>query len=113
VTPGGFRVSDSTIETAAKRLAVLSTWIDDANAHRDPEAATWGRVAKVAEYVGATGQNPRKGVQGCVDDVVKELLDVAVTALAAVEHFNGNDGGSLAMLAEHIDGLVVRAGLAS
>jgi hypothetical protein len=101
-------------------LAVLSQWVDDGNAHRDPEAITWGRVAKVSEecgevieaFIGATGQNPRKGVTCDAASVVKELLDVAVTALAAVEHFQGNDGSSVRMLDEHTAWLIDRAGLA-
>lgn len=106
----------------AQILVALSRWIDEhpANAARDPEAVLWGRVAKVAEesgevvaaLVAATGQNPRKPASGSLDDVQKELLDVAVTALAAVEHLRGNDGGSVAALEAHLRALAVRAGLA-
>lgn len=102
-------------------LALLSDWIDrhPANANRDPEARTWGRIAKVGEengevidaMIGATGQNPRKGFFGSMDDVIKELLDVAVTALGAVEHLTGNQGKSTAMLDHHIDALLDRAGI--
>ena len=35
-----------------RRIKVLSDWLDDANAHRDPEARTWGRLAKLAEESG-------------------------------------------------------------
>ncbi|GGW31094.1 MazG-like family protein [Streptomyces caelestis] len=42
-------------------------------------------VGEVAEAViGATGQNPRKGVTHTWDDVQSELCDVAVTALVAL-----------------------------
>lgn len=100
-------------------LARLSQWIDDSNRGKDPEAITWGRLAKVSEecgeviaaYVGATGQNPRKGVTHDQGDVVKELLDVAVTALAAAEHLTGNAGESTRLLAVHVERLVERAGL--
>jgi NTP pyrophosphatase (non-canonical NTP hydrolase) len=108
-------------ETTADRLAALSNWIDTspANAGRDREAAAWGRISKVAEecgevieaFIGVTGQNPRKGVHGCVDDVVEELLDVAVTALCAVEHFTGNDGSSLDLLDAKVQHVANRAGL--
>jgi NTP pyrophosphatase (non-canonical NTP hydrolase) len=102
-------------------LAALSKWIDDGNSHRDPEAITWGRLAKVSEecgeviaaYIGATGQNPRKGVTGNLDDVVTELLDVAVTALCAVEHLTDRDGLSVDRLAEKVRRVAARAGLAS
>lgn len=38
-----------------------------------------------AAWIGYTGQNPRKGITHSKEDVVKELLDVAVTALVAAE----------------------------
>jgi hypothetical protein len=111
----------TTIDRAAAQISALSRWIDDAPANlaRDPEAALWGRVSKVAEesgeviaaLFGATGQNPRKGVTATMDDVGKELLDVALTALAAYEHISGNGGGSLAALVGHIEATAVRAGL--
>lgn len=103
----------------ASRLAEISQWIDDANAHRDPEAITWGRLAKVSEecgelieaYIGCTGQNPRKGVTHNLEDVKKELLDIAFTALAAYEHLTGNFGGSLGAFVEHTIFLHKRAQL--
>ena len=111
----------SDMHTTADHLAVLSDWIDThpTNAARDREAADWGRISKVSEecgeviaaFIGVTGQNPRKGVHGCIDDVVEELLDVAVTALCAVEHFNGNDGSSLDMFAAKVQHIVARAAL--
>lgn len=112
---------------AAEALVALNEWIDTApaNAVRDPEARTWGRLAKVVEehgevldaliaangaacgrviaaYIGATGQNPRKGTTGDMDAVRKELLDVALTALCAVEHLDGGAGRSLDALSDHI-----------
>lgn len=101
----------------AVRLMELSAWIDAGNADRGHEAQLWGRCSKVAEecgevvaaLIGATGQNPRKGVTHSIDDVVKELFDVAVTALAAVEHIRGNDGGSIYGFADHLDGVTWRA----
>lgn len=126
--------------STGERLAALSQWIDGSNVHRDPEAVTWGRLGKlqeemgetadellllavrhwglnsaagrlIAAFIGATGQNPRKGVTHTTDDVVKELLDCAVTALGAVEHLVGNDGSSMNRLAEFVERLIVRAGL--
>lgn len=107
----------------ARALAALSDWIDraPANAARDPEAATWGRLAKITEeageviaaFIGVTEQNPRKGRTHDGSDVVKELLDVALTALCAVEHMHNNDGSSMARLSEHIRYVADRAGVAS
>lgn len=100
-------------------LVALSEWIDAGNAHRDPEAVTWGRLAKITEeageviaaYIGATGQNPRKGVTHGAVDVVDELLDVAVTALGAVEHMTGHHGAALSMLEHKIEAVAARAGV--
>jgi hypothetical protein len=107
--------------TTNELLTALSAWIDDANTTRDPEAVTWGRLAKIAEesgeviaaYIGATGQNPRKGVTGTTDAVVEELLDVAVTALCAVVHLTENDPDHDVMnaLAFKIEEVADRAGL--
>jgi len=91
---------------AARRLVALSRRIDTGNAHRDPESVAWGRLAKLTEesgeviaaYIGATGQNPRKGVTHTTDDVLAELLDVAVTALGAYEHLDGHQGRALTAL---------------
>lgn len=100
-------------------LAALSTWIDEGNSHRDPEAVTWGRLAKVSEecgevisaFIGATGQNPRKGITHEMGEVRKELLDVALTALCAVEHLDGGAGCSLTSLEHHVEFVARRAGL--
>ncbi len=100
-------------------LVRLSEWIDAGNAHRDPEARTWGRIAKIGEecgeaieaFLALTGQNPRKGVTGVADDVVEELLDVAVTALGAIEHLREHDGRALDLLATKIRRVAYRAGL--
>jgi len=41
----------------------------------------------VSALIGATGQNPRKGVTNSMDDVLKELVDVICTGLFALQHF--------------------------
>jgi len=107
----------------ADRLAALSNWIDTspANTGRDPEAATWGRISKVSEecgeviaaFIGVTGQNPRKGVTHDGHDVIEELLDVALTALCAVEHLTGNNAESIGRMNDKVYRVAVRAGLAS
>lgn len=107
------------VSREAQMLAALSNWIDTApaNAARDREAATWGRLAKITEeageviaaFIGATEQNPRKGRTHEGTDVIKELLDVALTALCAVEHMTGNGGQSMIRLSQHIDWVADRA----
>lgn len=109
------------LETLSEHLAKVSVWIDDAapNAARDAEARTWGRIAKVAEecgeviaaYIGATGQNPRKGYTHTQVDVATELLDVALTALAAYEHVTGNRAAVGRALLKHTEGRMERVGL--
>lgn len=103
------------------QLAAISAWVDDspANKGRDLEAQHWGRLAKITEeageviaaFIGVTGQNPRKGVTHDHGDVLQELLDVALTALAAYEHMTDNGGGSLDALADRIRYVSERAGL--
>lgn len=100
-------------------LVEVSQWIDDGNSHRDPEAVTWGRIAKIMEeggevveaYIGMTGQNPRKGVTSSLTQVKKELLDVALTALGAYEHLTEHEGSSLEDLDRHILWVAERAGV--
>ena len=65
----------------------------------------------IAAYIGATGQNPRKGITGTTGDVIDELLDVAVTALAAVEHLSDHQGHALRLLDSKILHVVQRAGV--
>ena len=105
--------------TPAEQLVALSRWIDAPNAHRDAEAQAWARLAKVGEehgevvaaYIGAIGQNPRKGVTHTLADVTDELLDVALTALAAVEHLRGHDGRALELLEAKLEAVARRAGV--
>lgn len=83
-------------------LRELVKWMDDDLDGEVPErylwqplAQDWARVAKVAEeageavdaLIGVTGQNPRKGEYGCMDDLLAELCDVALTGLYAIQHF--------------------------
>lgn len=105
---------------ASANLVALSQWIDAGNRWRDPEAITWGRISKITEeageviaaFIGHTGQNPRKGRTHDREQVIDELLDVAVTALGAIEHMNGHDGNALGALAAKINAVAERAGVA-
>jgi len=84
-------------------------------------AKAWGRVCKVSEesgevvaaLIGVTGQNPRKGVTHTWDDVEEELYDVALTALAAIEHLRGNNGTALADLGPFVERRTARVRAAS
>ena len=99
----------------ARSLRQLSQALDD-SIESDGLLLTWIRVTKVAEEVGevidalngAQGTNPRKGVTCSWDDVSKELLDVAASALLAWEHLNDNEGHSMVAFAEHVRSLARR-----
>lgn len=68
-----------------------TAWLDAANGRGEAEVRL--RILKVMEeagevaqaVIGAAGQNPRKGKTHTVDDVAGELVDVAVTALVALQ----------------------------
>lgn len=102
---------------ASMQLVGLSEWINAGNAHRHSESILWSRVLKVTEEAGevyaalsgAIGENPRKGVTHTMTDVVDELLDVAIAALAAVEHIREHDGKSLDLLVQKIEATHARA----
>jgi len=105
----------------AELLAGISKWIDTSPAYvgLDPEAHNWRRISKMVEeagevfeaYFGALGENPRKGVTHRQADVIRELLDVAVAALGAVEHLTGNKGHSMNMLEAKVRAVALRAGV--
>ncbi|MER5398673.1 MazG-like family protein [Streptomyces sp. NPDC002599] len=69
----------------------LHAWLDADRAHGGREGLLL-RFLKLSEEVGevaqavigATGQNPRKGVSHTWDDVRSELCDVVITAMVAL-----------------------------
>ena len=75
----------------------------------DREAWLWRRCVKVAEesgevtaaVLGMLAANQRKGRTHEAADVRKELLDVALAALAAVAHVTGNVADPVRLLKEH------------
>jgi len=111
--------SESLVGRASRALIAMSAWIDEANAHRDAEAAMLHRLIKITEengevilaLIGALGSNPRKGVTNGWDKVLDELLDVAVTALGAYEHLDGHRGRAIPALLEKIEAVAIRAGV--
>ena len=87
-----------TLERLLAIIHIVDRWLDSEVApgyQAQPLAQDWARVAKAAEEVGEaidaligfTGQNPRKGTYGSLDDLLKELGDVAVTGMFAIQHF--------------------------
>lgn len=80
----------------------LDEWMDAFTSapYRDqPLALSWSRIAKIGEeygevvaaYIGATGQNPRKGFTHNRAQVLEELCDVIITAVCAIQHFTKDD----------------------
>ncbi|MFF0183953.1 MazG-like family protein [Streptomyces sp. NPDC005244] len=73
----------------------LHGWLDANRAHGGREGLLL-RVLKLSEEVGevaqavigATGQNPRKGVSHTWDDVRSELCDVVITAMVALRELS-------------------------
>lgn len=108
------------LSVISRSVARLSAWIDGSYpVEIDPELHLRRRIDKLMEEVGETGQslggytgeNPRKGVTHTREDVMGELLDVAVTALGAWEHMDGNRSRSALALAVKLDALLNRVGL--
>lgn len=71
-------------------VAAAANWLDEHNGADRAELTC--RLLKVTEeagevaaaWIGATGQNPRKGVTHTYADVASELADVAFTAMVAM-----------------------------
>lgn len=102
------------IDSATVAISTMldATYPDDL----DPEAHRWRRCAKVSEeagevieaLLGVEAENPRKGRTHDLDDLRAELLDVALAAMGAWTHLNGNETGVTAALAEHVTGRAAR-----
>lgn len=99
-------------------ITALVDWIDQCNTDRFYNREALGlKIMKIGEefgevvqaWIGYVGQNPRKGATHSRQDVIKELLDVALTALVAVESLGVNDVRS--ELDSHIRGVALRAGV--
>lgn len=79
----------------------MDTYLDSEVApdyQAQPLAQDWARVAKAVEeageavdaLIGMTGQNPRKGTYGSLNDLFDELADVAMVGFYAIQHFTKN-----------------------
>lgn len=88
-----------------EELRSLVEWMDDyldsaaSDTYQEqPLAQDWARVSKATEeageaidaLIGMTGQNPRKGTYGTIDDLLAELADVALTGFYGMQHFTKN-----------------------
>lgn len=95
----------------------ITAWLDESNPTNPHEDSM--RVLKLVEeageaaaaYIGMAGQNPRKGVTHTQDDLLKELADVAITALCAMQHFTQNEAVTRAYLASKVHQIITRSGI--
>ncbi|MEV5958007.1 MazG-like family protein [Streptomyces sp. NPDC051987] len=91
----------------------LWTWLDAHRAH-DGDTGLVLRMLKLTEEVGevaqavigATGQNPRKGVTHTWEDVQGELCDVVITALVALRTLTPDPAG---VFEAHLEGVRKRS----
>ena len=98
-TPAGSRVAD--LYTA---VDAMTAWLDRAERDRPDRLTQTLRILKVTEeageaaaaWIGATGQNPRKGVSHTVADVAAELGDVVFAALVAIRSLGRDPATTLA-----------------
>ncbi|ACU71833.1 hypothetical protein Caci_2924 [Catenulispora acidiphila DSM 44928] len=98
-------------------IADITAWLDSSNPSSKHEDAM--RVMKLGEevgeaiaaYIGLTGQNPRKGVTHTMDDLLKELADVAITALAAMQHFTQDEAETRAHMAAKVRQIISRSAI--
>ena len=78
--------------------------------HKQPLAQDWARVCKVVEeagevvdaLIGWTEQNPRKGEYSSPEEMYKELCDVALTAIFALQHFTKDAARTNSLLTQHL-----------
>lgn len=98
-------------------IADITAWLDKSNTHIPGDDAM--RVLKLTEeageaaaaYIGMVGQNPRKGVTHTLEDLLGELADVAVTALAAIQHFTRDEDSTRRVIAAKLDRIIARSGI--
>jgi hypothetical protein len=92
----------------------LTHWLNNANGSNPQEISL--RIMKIGEefgevisaHIGVTGQNPRKGVYGSTSDVQKELCDVIVTAMVALNSMTDDPAVSRGLFASHMTHLLSR-----
>lgn len=108
------------IETASERIKWVSEYLDREIPKKSRGKVDGGigldalRLIKLMEECGEVvtnfikyrNLNPRKAIAnpmetGTEDDMVKELFDVAFTAIGAAEHLLGNSGAALGRFLEH------------
>ena len=96
-------------ESAWDTVDRLVAWIDESSP-RPRETDKLLRIMKLSEEVGevaaavlgATGQNPRKGLTHSWDDVQHELCDVILSAMVALSTINPDARKLFAQRLDHV-----------
>ncbi|MFI0487649.1 MazG-like family protein [Actinomadura sp. 9N215] len=95
-------------------IHALTGWLNSTN-ELTPHELTL-RIMKIGEefgevvnaHIGTIGQNPRKGTYATRSDVAKELCDVIVTAMVALNSMTGNVDETRDIFGSHLAGLLSR-----
>jgi NTP pyrophosphatase (non-canonical NTP hydrolase) len=106
-------VHELNIEDMMSAIACIDDWLDAEVSDEykvQPLAQDLARVAKAGEeagealeaFLGYTGQNPRKGKNKTLDDVLDELADFVLTGVLGIQHFTKDQDETLAILAARL-----------
>jgi hypothetical protein len=103
-------------------IAKMDAWLDDNVSDeykRQPLAQDWARVCKVAEelgetiqkLIGATGQNPRKGIVNDMDDMLDEMADTLITGILCIQHFTKDADQTMTLIQDRWIYRKIKAGI--
>ena len=113
-------MTEDTLERVLAIIRNVDAWLDaevGGDYGAEPLGQDWARVAKAAEESGEavaaliayTGQNPRKGVCGTLDELLGELADVACTGMFAIQHFTKDEQQTAAVILAAMEKAASRA----
>lgn len=121
-TPAHYWIPEGaiTLERVLAIIHLVDRWLDSEVApgyQEQPLAQDWARVTKAGEEVGEaidaligfTGQNPRKGTYGSLDDLLKELGDIAMTGMFAIQHFTKDTAWTASVIGAALEKAAARA----
>lgn len=111
---GGFRDADDVLHG----IEAIGHWLNTRNGVSPHEVAR--RVVMVGEgagkvmaaYIGISGEPPYRGVTHTKEGLVRELVNVAITALVAVVHFSEPEEDLFTLLMAEIDRVCGNNGIA-
>ena len=97
------------LEDLLEVIRAVDAHLDSATAPdylEQPLAAHWARVTKVCEEAGEvwralsrlTGENPRRGACGTLDELYEELGDTVSAAMCAIQHLTKDTDATWAVI---------------